>query len=72
LEAGVAPGEQSGPFPFELRDIDKAGITFQYPCRFFSSLAATAENRTAFADSTILFAKKYGFEGIDFDWECKR
>ncbi|KAA1083695.1 hypothetical protein PGT21_004191 [Puccinia graminis f. sp. tritici] len=37
--------------------------------RFFSSLAATAENRTAFADSTIRFAKKYGFEGIDFDWE---
>ncbi|WAQ87963.1 hypothetical protein PtA15_9A87 [Puccinia triticina] len=37
--------------------------------RYFSALAATAENRTAFADSTISFAKKYGFEGIDFDWE---
>ncbi|EFP78196.2 uncharacterized protein PGTG_04152 [Puccinia graminis f. sp. tritici CRL 75-36-700-3] len=36
--------------------------------KYFSSLAATAENRTAFADSTISFAKKYGFEGIDFDW----
>ncbi|PLW34681.1 hypothetical protein PCANC_12228 [Puccinia coronata f. sp. avenae] len=37
--------------------------------RYFSSLVATAENRTAFADSTISFAKKYGFGGIDFDWE---
>ncbi|POW06965.1 hypothetical protein PSHT_10137 [Puccinia striiformis] len=37
--------------------------------RYFSPLAATAENRTAFAESTINFAKKYGFEGIDFDWE---
>ncbi|WAR60220.1 hypothetical protein PtB15_9B157 [Puccinia triticina] len=39
--------------------------------RYFSSLVATAENRTAFASSAISFAKKYGFEGIDFDWECK-
>ncbi|KAA1112721.1 hypothetical protein PGT21_007511 [Puccinia graminis f. sp. tritici] len=39
--------------------------------RYFSSLVATAENRTAFANSTITFAKKYGFKGIDFDWECK-
>ncbi|KAA1096111.1 hypothetical protein PGT21_004428 [Puccinia graminis f. sp. tritici] len=37
--------------------------------RYFSALTATSENRTAFADSTISFAKKYGFEGIDFDWE---
>ncbi|EFP90066.2 uncharacterized protein PGTG_15914 [Puccinia graminis f. sp. tritici CRL 75-36-700-3] len=37
--------------------------------RYFSSLVATAENRTAFANSTITFAKKYGFKGIDFDWE---
>jgi len=37
--------------------------------RYFSALTATAENRTAFAESTISFAKKYGFEGIDFDWE---
>ncbi|WAQ84481.1 hypothetical protein PtA15_5A51 [Puccinia triticina] len=37
--------------------------------RYFSSLVATADNRTAFADAVITFAKKYGFEGVDFDWE---
>lgn len=37
--------------------------------RYFSSLVATAENRTAYADSVIEFAKKYGFEGFDLDWE---
>lgn len=35
----------------------------------FSYAAATDETRTGFADSCVEFITKYGFDGIDLDWE---
>ncbi|MBM3116597.1 glycoside hydrolase family 18 protein [Jeongeupia naejangsanensis] len=35
----------------------------------FSDAALTAESRTAFAASAIAFMQRYGFDGIDLDWE---
>jgi chitinase len=35
----------------------------------FSDAALTDSTRTAFADSCVEFVKKYGFDGIDIDWE---
>ncbi|KAA1096115.1 hypothetical protein PGT21_005186 [Puccinia graminis f. sp. tritici] len=54
-------GELAGYIPFTTLRETTSELRY--------ALTATSENRTAFADSTISFAKKYGFEGIDFDWE---
>ena len=35
----------------------------------FSDMAATEENRVAFADSVVTFLSQYGFDGLDLDWE---
>lgn len=35
----------------------------------FSDAALTEETRTAFADSCVDFIVKYGFDGVDLDWE---
>ena len=35
----------------------------------FSDLALTDASRTAFADSCVDFIVKYGFDGVDIDWE---
>lgn len=35
----------------------------------FSDVALTDASRTAFADSAVAFITKYGFDGIDIDWE---
>lgn len=35
----------------------------------FSDAALTEETRTSFADSCVDFIKKYGFDGVDLDWE---
>jgi chitinase len=35
----------------------------------FSDVALTEETRTAFAVSCVDFIKKYGFDGVDLDWE---
>lgn len=35
----------------------------------FSKLAATRQGRSTFIDSACLFMNKYGFSGMDLDWE---
>lgn len=35
----------------------------------FSKLAATPSGRSAFINSTCSFMSKYGFDGVDIDWE---
>ncbi|ORY88714.1 glycosyl hydrolases family 18-domain-containing protein [Leucosporidium creatinivorum] len=37
--------------------------------QYFSSLAASASSRTKLAKQLLAFANKYGFEGVDVDWE---
>jgi len=35
----------------------------------FSDMASTKENRTLFINSVLIFCRKWGFSGIDLDWE---
>ncbi|XVE71094.1 hypothetical protein DITRI_Ditri10aG0122900 [Diplodiscus trichospermus] len=35
----------------------------------FSNMVGNPDNRAAFIKSTIATARKYGFDGLDFDWE---
>ncbi|KAH7020780.1 glycoside hydrolase superfamily [Microdochium trichocladiopsis] len=35
----------------------------------WSDMASTAENRAAFVKSLVAFMEKYGFQGVDLDWE---
>ena len=35
----------------------------------FSEMAADPARRAVFIDSVVAFMQKFGFEGLDFDWE---
>lgn len=35
----------------------------------FGKIASTEANRQKFADNLVNFMKKYGFDGVDIDWE---
>lgn len=47
---------------------DPNGIgTFTY--QLFSKMVATSESRAEFIHSAVAYAQRYGFDGIDIDWE---
>jgi chitinase len=46
--------------------ISVGGWTLSGP---FSDVALTEQSRTRFAASCVAFIKKYGFDGVDIDWE---
>jgi chitinase len=46
--------------------ISVGGWTLSGP---FSDVAANEESRTRFAKSCVAFIRKYGFDGVDIDWE---
>lgn len=35
----------------------------------FSDISGSAKNRQKFADNMLSFMKRYGFDGVDIDWE---
>ena len=37
----------------------------------YSDMVSTSAKRTKFIDNLFSFLMQYGFDGVDFDWECK-
>lgn len=51
---------------------ETAGTKYPYgpfTCQLFSKMAADPNGRAQFIQSAIDYAKQYGFDGIDLDWE---
>lgn len=63
-----------GGWSFNTCDDTPASAGTEHPygpftCQLFSKMAADPNGRTQFIKSAIDYAKKYGFDGIDLDWE---
>jgi chitinase len=63
-----------GGWSFNSCDDTPESAGTQYPygpftCQLFSKMAADPNGRRQFIKSAIDYAKKYGFDGIDLDWE---
>jgi len=37
----------------------------------YSDMVSTTAKRAKFIDNLFSFLMQYGFDGVDFDWECK-
>ena len=42
---------------------------WNFPSNFYSTMVSNVEYRTTFINSVVAYLNKYGFDGLDIDWE---